>query len=118
MKTIDITTLTREEKSILLYAETCMVDRSGLMVGARINAADIAALKKFEADGALAFGRIPHHCIGTLRHDGPGVESTHWITFKEPAWHAAHALRRLRAEQIGPNRRKVDEALAERAVPA
>lgn len=114
MTAIDITTLTRDEKSILLYAETCVVDRSGLMVGARMNEVDMAALKKFKEAGALDFGRIPYHCMQTLRHDGPGVESTHWVTFHEPAWKAAHALRRVRAQQIGPNRKKVDEALAER----
>lgn len=113
--TIDITTLTRNEKSVLLYAETCVVDRSGLMVGARMNEADIAALKKFQEAGALVFGRIPFHCIPTLHHDGPGLESTHWVTFNEDAWTAAHALRRVRAEQIGPNRKKVNDALAERA---
>jgi hypothetical protein len=92
-----------------------MVDRSGLLVGARMNADDLAALKRFKEAGALDFGRIPYHCMQGLRHDGPGIESTHWVTFHAPAWKAAHELRRLRATQIGPNRRAVNEALAERA---
>lgn len=106
----DIQTLTRDEKSILLYAETCVVDGSGLMAGARMNEADIAALKKFKAEGVLDFGRIPFHTVGTLIQ--PAVKLTHWVTFHEPAWQMAHALRRQRALQIGPNRKKVDAALA------
>lgn len=84
------------------------------MAGARMNEADIAALKKFREAGILDFGRIPSHTINELRQ--PSVKLTHWVTFHDAAWELAHTLRRERAKQIGPNRRKVDEALAEREV--
>ncbi len=107
------TELTRAERSILLYAETCVVDGSGLMAGARMNEEDIAALKKFREAGVLDFGRIPFHTVNELRQ--PSVKLTHWVTFRDAAWELAHALRRERAKQIGPNRRMVDEALAAKA---
>lgn len=112
MNTIDIEALTHDERSILLYAETCLVDRGGLLCGARMNGADMAALKQFEADGALEFGRIPFKLLGN--HGGEPAD-THWVTFHEPAWQAAHALRRKRSENIGPIRKRINEALTERA---
>lgn len=114
MITIDINSLSRDEKSILLYAETCMVDRAGLLEAARMNEADIAALKKFKEAGALDFGRIPFKTIDTLIHPHHGGKLTHWVTFHEPAWQAAHALRRVRSQGNSSNRNKVDAALAER----
>ena len=105
--------LTRDEKSILLYAETCLVDGGGLMAGARMNEADIAALKKFRDGGILDFGRIPFHTIEKLIQ--PAVPLTHWVTFHDRAWELAHALRRQRASNgQSPNRKKVDAALAEK----
>lgn len=114
MNIIDINTLTRDEKSVLLYAETCLVDGGGLLAGVRLNEADHAALEKFKAAGALDYGRIPFHTIEKLIHPGYGVNLTHWVTFHEPAWQAAHALRRSRSQGNSSNRNKVDAALAER----
>lgn len=114
MTTIDITTLSRDEKSVLLYAETCLIERGGLLEGMRMNEADIQALKKFKEAGSLDFGRIPSKTIGTLIHPHNGGQYTHWVTFHEPAWQAAHALRRLRSQGNSSNRNKVDAALAER----
>jgi hypothetical protein len=107
--TIDINTLTRDEKSILLYAETCLVDRSGLLCGDRMNDADRAALAKFKAAGVLDYGRIPHKLVKR-----EAVADTHWITFNDEAWAAAHALRRERAKQVCSQRRAINAALAER----
>ena len=118
MNTIDITALTRDEKSILLYAETCLVDRGGLLEGMRMNEADMAALKKFKEAGALDFGRIPFKTISTLIHPHNGGQFTHWVTFHEPAWQAAYALRRLRSQGNSSNRNKVDAAVAARTEPA
>lgn len=112
---IDITTLSRDEASLLLYAETCLVDHGGLLTGDRMNAADLAALGKFKAAGILDFGRIPARLLGSLP-TAPGTKLTHWVTFHDEAWDAAHALRRARADRRNSaNRRKVDEVLAERA---
>lgn len=112
-RTTSAAELSRDEKSILLYAETCVVDGSGLLSGARMNEADITALKKFKDAGILDFGRIPYRTLATLIQP-PAASLTHWVTFHEPAWALAHALRRQRALQLGSNRKKVDAALAEK----
>ena len=109
--------LTRDEKSVLLYAETCLVDGGGLMAGARMNEADIAALKRFREAGVLDFGRIPFHTLNELIQ--PAVKLTHWVRFHESAWQLAHALRRQRAANSqSTNRKKVDAALAEKVEAA
>ena len=76
-----------------------------------IRDADIAALKKFQSEGLLSFGRIPARLLNSLRHR----QATHWVTFHDRAWTLAHQLRRKRAERIGPDREKVNAALAESA---
>ncbi|MDN7965596.1 hypothetical protein QZM92_26810 [Burkholderia multivorans] len=115
MTTIDINALTKVERSIILYAESCCVDCGGLLEGIRMNADDMTALRKFADAGILTFGRIPARLLGPLS----GLrEPTHWITFTEEAWQLAHALRRERAARVTASRRKVDDALAQRATEA
>lgn len=111
---IDIDTLSKSERGILLYAETCLVDFGGLLEGRRMNNADIDALKKFQQAGVLEFGRIPLKTLGMLMK--AGREPTYWVTFNDASWALAHALRRHRAAQGNSgNRKMVDAALAERA---
>ncbi|ERJ35900.1 hypothetical protein L810_1157 [Burkholderia sp. AU4i] len=116
MTTIDITTLTKVERSIILYAESCSVDYGGLLEGMRMNAHDHVALRKFEALGILSFGRVPAKLLGPLSDFGR--KPTHWVTFTDDAWQLAHALRRQRAARGSASRTKVDEALAERRTEA
>jgi hypothetical protein len=111
--------LTKTERSILLYAETCVVDYAGLLEGQRMNNDDIEVLKKFEAAGILKFGRIPARVLGSM----VSRQCTHWVEFTEAAWNLAHALRRQMAEKsktVSANYKKVraalDEQLAEAAV--
>ncbi|WP_323120020.1 hypothetical protein [Burkholderia alba] len=116
MTTIDITTLTKTEHSIILYAESCSVEYGGLLEGMRMNDDDLTALRKFADAGILAFGRVPAKLLGPLSDFGG--KPTHWITFTDEAWQLAHALRRQRAARGSASRTKVDEALAERATEA
>jgi hypothetical protein len=106
--------LSKDEKSALLYAETCVVDRDGLLVGVQMNAADIDALNAYRLEGIIKFGRIPAKLIG--KHPYPGYRVTHWVTFTDRAWQIAGALRRERAESTcGPFRQKVNDALGDEA---
>ena len=45
--------LTRSERSILLYAETTLVDYGGLMEAQRMNANDYRCLTRLEEAGVL-----------------------------------------------------------------
>lgn len=116
MTTIDITTLTKVERSIILYAESCSVDYGGLLEGKRMNDDDLAALRKFHESGLLSFGRVPAKLLGPLSEYGRNP--THWVTFTDDAWALAHALRRQRAAHGSVSRTKVDEVLAERTTEA
>lgn len=89
--------MTRDERSCLVYVESCAVDCGGMLTGERMNADDHAALKRFAEDGLLTSGRIPACLLGK----GPrGL--THWAKLTDAGWSLAHQLRRARAEQVGP----------------
>ena len=109
---IDPETLTRDERSVLLYAETCCVDYGGLLESRRMNSNDLVALREFADAGILTFGRIPSDLLAPLADYGRAP--THWITFTDAAWTLAHALRRARAAKPSKSRSRVDAALAER----
>lgn len=112
-----IENLTKTERSILLYAETCVVDHAGLLEGKRMNKDDLDALKKFEADGILKFGRIPGRLLGSMG----ARDCTHWVEFTDAAWTLAHVLRRQVAENSkshSSNYKKVRAALDERLAEA
>ncbi|WP_322068965.1 hypothetical protein [Paraburkholderia bannensis] len=110
---IDIEALSNAERSVLLYAETCCVDYSGLLEAKRMNSDDLDALRKLQGVGVLTFGRIPGRLLEEVGKYGR--RPTHWVTFTDAAWELAHALRRKRAERIGVSRAMVNEVLAERA---
>ena len=78
MTTIDITTLTKVERSIILYAESCSVEYGGLLEGMRMNEDDLVALRKFE-EGILSFGRCPAALLEPLSAYGrkPTLDHLH-----------------------------------------
>lgn len=103
--------MSKDARSVLLYAETCAVDHGGLLEGVRMNEADMKALRKMESDRLLRYGRIPARLLGQF----PGQRKpTHWVKFYDFAWEVAHELRReFRARQLGPYATAVFDALEE-----
>lgn len=91
--------LTKEQKSMLLYAETCMVDNRGRIDGRRINKTDIKSAEELKKMGLLDFGRIKFSGISELQSRLIRT-STHWVRFTEEGWAAAHALRRERSARM------------------
>lgn len=108
--TITLDTITRDQRSILLYAEACAVDYGGLLEGIRMNKDDHAALAELAAAGILTHGRIPGKMLGTFQRN-----VTNWCDLTEAGWALAHQLRRARAAKPEPSREKVNAVLAERA---
>jgi len=85
----------KDEKSLLLYLETCLVDNRGNVTGVRMNDADFVIIKKWKEEGSISFQRVPFHEITTA-----GVfPQTHTIKFTDEAWKLAHKFRRERAER-------------------
>lgn len=90
--------LKREVRSILLYAETCVVDNGGMMEGRRMNLIDHKHLDALEAAGYLTWGRIPS---GLLGHS-MAKDRTHFVALTSLGWYLAHQCRRYAANQHGP----------------
>jgi hypothetical protein len=113
----DISELSCVERSLLLYAETCVVDHGGLLEAARMNREDIAALENYQEHGVLTFGRIPFYMVEEI--ESGHWKPTHWVTFTDRAWAMAHGLRRHIAEtRTSATRNKVDAALTTRDINA
>lgn len=94
--------LTRAQKQLLLYAETCLVDNRGRMEGRRMNQDDYQALKELEALGFLTSGRIHVEGMKTLtaRRTQGSSFATHWVRFTDLGWEAAHKERRERSARM------------------
>ena len=97
--TREITTLTRDEKSLLLYLESRAVDHSGKVAMEKMNDADRVNAKRWNEEGFISFGRIAHADIFS------GSTATHWVHLSQEAWETAHLLRRKRAEDSWQSRR-------------
>lgn len=101
--------LSRIAKSIILYAESCLVDKGGLLEGCRMNMDDMAALDSLQRRGALTWGRIPSQLLGAHRLSST---PTHWVRFTPEAWALAGQLRQERASHLGPYSTSVFEAVS------
>lgn len=91
-------TMTKDERSFLVYAESCCVDYGGLLESIRMNDDDFHAAIKFELAGLMRFGRMPARLLGSSL----GRTRTHYAELTEAGWVLAHECRRLRSKQRGP----------------
>lgn len=79
----------RDERSLLLYLETCAVDLCGRFDDRRINDADRATMKEWHVVGFIDYGRI-------VAADA-NRQGAKWVELSEEAWDLAHKERRDRA---------------------
>ena len=91
---------TKDEKSLLLYFETCLVDAYGRVAGACINKKDMEITKKFMALELIEFGRLSFKTIQKFRGNKLSQIYTHWVRFSDKAWKLAHKWRRERSERM------------------
>lgn len=87
---------TKSQRSLVVYFESRLVDYSGRVQVAHMNGADVKQAEAWAASGLIGFGRIAW--ADTTPH------GTHWVTFTDAAWFAAHTERRARAERIAATR--------------
>jgi hypothetical protein len=80
---------TKEELSLLLYIETCAVDRGGKVQGVRMNAEDFAIARRWTEAGFIRFGRLP-----ASQCDQHG---SHAVILSDEAWKIAAGERKRRA---------------------
>ena len=90
---------TREERSLILYLESCIVDNGGTIECIRMNEEDFKIAERWHEEGLIQFRPLSFDEIE--RHSGPR-KATHRVAFSEAAWTAAHHARRMRAANNRP----------------
>ena len=88
----NLETMTKDERSLLLFFETCAVDYGGKIDARHMNDEDFNIAKQWNTEGFIEFGRIRFHDIVG--------KQTHWVTLSIDAWVLAHTERKARAERL------------------
>jgi len=95
------------EVSLLLFLETCAVDKGGKIVTTHMNAEDMEIAKRWNEEGFVSFGRIASEDISQY--------GSHWCNLSETAWKSVGAARRARAmRQWGARKYTTTEEKRER----
>jgi hypothetical protein len=90
--------LSREERSLLLFVETCAVDHAGAMSSKHLSSDDQKLLDRWNETGFVQSGRI---CF----KDAERIKRGQWCELSEDAWLLSRQERRERAERLLSSRR-------------
>lgn len=93
-----LSTMTKDEKSLLLFLETCAVDRGGRVDTRRMNSTDRNIVDGWTILQFVRFGRI---CYADL---SPDSDTSDWVHLSEEAFRLAHEERKARAERMWDKR--------------
>ena len=100
-----ISTMSKDEKSLLLFLETRAVDHAGMVNLQHMNVEDCALAKAWDEAGFIEFKRIPFKCLKQHKRSG----STSWVILSDAAWDLVAKLRRERADRLGDQAREYRE---------
>jgi hypothetical protein len=92
---LDTETMTRDEKSLLLFLETRAVDHSGRVDTVYMNADDLVIAKRWNEEQFIDFGRYFASDITA----GRTYRSSNYVRLSGAAWQTVAKLRRERAER-------------------
>jgi len=97
--------LSKKDKSLLLYLETCAVDHGGLVDSCRINWDDRISAERWNEAKFVLFGRVyskdaQRLCEGRTRTG----RWTYWCELSPDAWQIAHQERMARALRMSKTR--------------
>lgn len=98
---MDIKDMDKNERSLLLFFETCVVDFTGRVDARRMNQIDEEIAQRWNKEGFLEYGRIAFK-----DHNSQGSK---WVEFTEETWTLAHQERRARFERSERRFRKTSE---------
>jgi len=84
--------MTKDERSLLLFLETRAVDYGGRVNLQHMNREDFDIAEKWHKEGFISFGRIVHRFINK--------DGTHSVVFFEDAWRLAHKERIARSKRM------------------
>ncbi len=88
--------LSRDELSLLLFLETCAVDKCGAVDGRHMNKKDFETARKWNQQCFLEFGRV--------LSNHTRIDRTHWCRLLGRSMEAAHHERAARAERMWAKR--------------
>ncbi len=87
-----LTKLSKDEKSLLLYFETCSVDYAGRVNGLRMNKEDRQITSVWASVGFIEYGRIAAAYINS--------QGANYVKLSDEAFEMALLLRRQRADRL------------------
>lgn len=90
--------MTKAERSLLLFLETCAVDQGGLIDTRHMNAEDMELARNWNTDKFIYFGRVAFHDAEKLSIGGRTY--SHWCELTPKAFDMAHAERTARANRL------------------
>lgn len=93
---MELSTMTKDEKSLMLYLETRMVDYAGTIDFVHLNDADIALLGEWEAAGFITQHRLTHASVQLLNKKS----TTNIVSLSDAAWELAWECRKERAARL------------------
>lgn len=83
---------TKDQRLLLLYLETCIVDKAGRVNQIHMNDKDTEQAEAWNEAGFIGYGRI---IFKDCTKNGSS-----WVTFSDSAWETAHRERRARGERM------------------
>ena len=93
---MELNELTKDERSLLLYVETCAVDNGGLIHSLRVNDADREILKRWDKDGFVSYSRVTFKSLQLLNDKN----HSNIVRLSDSAWKLAHEERRARSIRV------------------
>lgn len=93
---MQLSEMSKDERSLLLYLESQATDYGGKLDARRMNADDFKILDRWKTSGFILGGRIAFEDIKT--HGQHTFD--HWVVLSEDAWKLAHEERRARADRL------------------
>jgi hypothetical protein len=91
---MNLSEMSKDERSLLLYIESCATDYAGLVHAQRINDDDRKTLARWNKDGFISYSRLSFASIEKLGPANRG--NTSLVRLSEDAWKLAHEERRAR----------------------
>lgn len=94
---MNLSDMTKDERSLLLYLETRAVDHAGLVDHRQMNDEDREIAKKWSEIGFIQYGRVAYYTITK-------ETETDWVKLSDAAFELAHQERKARSERLWEKR--------------
>lgn len=108
---MNLSEMTKDERSLLLFLETRAVDHAGKVQTAHMNADDFKIAASWDKTGFIKFGRVAFEDVNKF--------GSHWCSLSEEAWALAASERKARAGRTWTKRtwKTADEKRGKKASP-